>query len=120
MVRMSMKEDIFDGLPTKEAKFDAIPFNKEDTLEGKAREQSGSEATVMKIDNFRNECVSETEDNLNRRLLQNHEEANKGYFRKNKIPVCASLLKFCKMACNYGAIWYYCTLCHCVELSTHQ
>ena len=70
MVRMSLNEDIFDGLPTNNAIADAIFVDEEDTLEGKAREQSGSEATVMKIDNFRNECVRETEDNLNRRLLQ--------------------------------------------------
>ena len=73
-------------------------------------EQSGSEVTVMEIDNLRNECVREIEDNLNRRLLQNHEEANKGYFRKNKIPVCASLLNFAKWLAImelYGIIAHY-------------
>ena len=85
MVRMSLNEDIFDGLPTKEAIVDAIPFNKEDTLEGKAREQSGSEATVMKIYDFRNECVRETEDNLNRRLLQTMRRPTRDVLEKIRV-----------------------------------
>ena len=41
-------------------------------------EKSGSDATVMEIDDLRNECVRETEDNLNIILLRNHTEVNKG------------------------------------------
>ena len=69
---------------------------------------------------MRNECVMETEDDLNRRLLQNHKEVNKGCSLKNKSHVCAFSISFWKVSCNDGAIWYYCTLCHCVEPSTQQ
>ena len=65
MVGMSRKEDIFDGLSTKEYIVDAFLVDYEDNVEWGV-----SEATVMEIDNFRNECVRETEDDLNRRLLQ--------------------------------------------------
>ena len=70
MVRMSRKEDIFDCLSTKEDIFDNFPVDNEDIIEGGV-----SEATVMEIDDLRNECVTETEDDLNRRLLQNKEES---------------------------------------------
>ena len=49
------------------------------------REQSGSEETVMEIDNLRNDCVRETEDDLNRRLLLKHKEVNKGCSRKIRV-----------------------------------
>ena len=51
------------------------------------REQSRSEVTVVEIDNLRNECVREIEDDLNRRLLRNHKEVNKGCSFKKKSPV---------------------------------
>ena len=57
MVRMSRKEAIFDSLSTKEAIIEAVPVDNEDNLEGGVREKSGSEANVMEIDNFLNECV---------------------------------------------------------------
>ena len=74
----------------------------------------------MEIDNLRNEYVRETEDNLNRRLLQNHKEVNKGCSQKKSSPVWAFSLPFRKVACDDGASWYYCTLCHCVNLITQQ
>ena len=43
----------------------------------------------MEIDDFRNECVREMEDDLNKRLLQNHKEVNKGCYQKKKSPVRA-------------------------------
>ena len=52
MVRMSRNEAIFDGLSTKQDIFDALSVENEDIIEGEV-----SEATVMEIDNFRNECV---------------------------------------------------------------
>ena len=79
-----------------------------------------SEATMMGIDDLRNESVREMEDNLNRRLLQNHQEFNKGCYQKKKSPAWAFFLPFRKVACNDGAIEYYCTLCHCVEPITQQ
>ena len=71
MVRTSRKESIFDGLSNREAVDDNIPVDNEDNFKGEGREQSGSEVTVMEIDNLRNGCVKEMEDNLKRRLLQN-------------------------------------------------
>ena len=41
-----------------------------------------SEATVMEIDDLRNECVRETQDDLNRRLLRKNKEVNKGCYLK--------------------------------------
>ena len=67
MVRMSRKEAIFDGLSTKEDIVDTFPVDDEDNIE-----EEVSEVTVMEIDDFRNECMRETEDDLNRILLQNH------------------------------------------------
>ena len=52
---------------------------------------------VMEIDDFKNESMRETEDDINRRLLQNHEDANKGCSRKNKSPVWAFSLQFLKL-----------------------
>ena len=69
MVRMSRKEAIFDGIPKKESIVDAIPVDNKDNLEGGVREQSGYEVTVTEIDDLRNECVKETEENLNRIIL---------------------------------------------------
>ena len=74
----------------------------------------------MEIDDLQNECVRETEDDLNRRFLRNHKEVNKGCYLKKKSPVWAFYLPFRKFAFDDGAIWYYCTLCHCVETSTQQ
>ena len=82
------------------------------------REQSGSEVTVLDIDDLQDECVRETEDGLNMRLLQNHKEVNKGCSRKNNSPVWAFTLQFRNVACDDGAICYYCTLCHFVDPGT--
>ena len=41
-------------------------------------------------------------------------------FKKNNSPVWDFFLPFRKVACDYGDIWYYCTLCHCAEPSTPQ
>ena len=76
--------------------------------------------TVMEIDDLRNECMRETEEDINRGILQNHEVVNKVCSRKKNSPVWAFSLPFRKVACNDGAIWYYCTLCHCVEPITLQ
>ena len=83
-------------------------------------EEEVSEVTMTEIDNFRNECMGETDEDINRRLPQNHEVVNKGCYRKKKSPVWAFLLPFKKVACDDGDIWYCCTLCHCVEPITLQ
>ena len=57
MVRMYTKEAIFDGISTKESIVDAISVDIKENFEEEAREQSGSELTVVEIDNLRNECV---------------------------------------------------------------
>ena len=106
MVRMSRKEAIFDGL--------FFPVEHEDKIE-----EEVSEATAMEIDDFRNECMKEKEDDLNSILLQNHKEVNKVCSQK-KSPVCAFFLPFWKVIFDDGAIWYYCTLCHCFEQITLQ
>ena len=61
-----------------------------------------------------------TEEDIKRRLLQNHEVVNKGCSRKKKSHVWAFFLPFRKFARKDGAICYYCTLCHCVEPITLQ
>ena len=61
----------------------------------------------MEIEDLRNECVRETADHLNRRILGNHKEVNKGCYRKNKSSVWAFFLLFRNLACSDGAIWYY-------------
>ena len=50
-------------------------------------EQPGSEVTAKKIEDLRNGCVREMEDHLNRRLLGNYKEVNKGCYRKKKSHV---------------------------------
>ena len=112
---MSSNEDIFDGLSTKKEIADDLPVDDEYNIE-----EEVSEVTVMEIEDLRNECMRETEEDINRRLLQNHEVVNKGCSRKNESPVWAFLLPFCKVAHDDGDIWYYCTLCHCVEPITLQ
>ena len=42
--------------------------------------------TEMQIQDLVNECVRETDDNLNVRLLVNHGEVNKGCSRKILVP----------------------------------
>ena len=79
---MSTKEAIVNDFPMKDAIFENIPVNNEEDFLGEGAEKSGSEVTVMEIDDLRNECVMETEDHLNRRLLGNHYEVNKVYSRK--------------------------------------
>ena len=74
--------------------------------------------TVTEIEDFQNECVKETEDHLYRTIIGNRKEVNKGCSIKNKSPVWAFSIPFCNIACSDGAIWYYCTLCNCVEPST--
>ena len=49
------------------------------------------------IEDLRYECVRETEDHLNRRLLGNHKEINKGCYRKKRfqcgnLPYCFGIL----------------------------
>ena len=44
-------------------------------------EEEESEVTVMEIDDFRNECMRETEEDINRKLLRNHKVVNKGCSR---------------------------------------
>ena len=98
MVRMFRKENIFGVLPTKDGIVDALPVDDEDNLEGEVREKSGSEATVMEIDDLQNECVRETEDNLNRRLILNHKEVNKECSRKKRVLCGDFSLPFWKVA----------------------
>ena len=76
--------------------------------------------TVVWIDNLRNKCMRETEENINRRLLKNHRVVDKGCSIKNKSPVWDFFLPFSKVARDDGAIWYYCMLFHCVEPITIQ
>ena len=115
-VRISRKEAIFDGLyPTKEDIVDDFHAHDEENTE-----EEESEVTVTEIDDLRNECMRETEEDINRRLLQNHEVVSKGCSRKKKSPVWEFFLPFRKVACDDGAIWYYCTFCHCVEPITLQ
>ena len=64
--------------------------------------------------------MRETEEDISRRLLQNHDVVNKVFSRKNMSHVWAFFLPFRKVARDDGAIWYYCTLCHCVEPGTLQ
>ena len=82
MVKMSRNEDIFDSLTTKEDIVYAFHIYDEDNIE-----EEGSEVTVMEIDDLLNECMRETEEDINRRLLQNHEGINKGCSRK-RIVLC--------------------------------
>ena len=46
--------------------------------------------TVMEIDNFRNECMRETEEDINRRHLKNHEVVKKGCYIKIRV-LCGPL-----------------------------
>ena len=64
--------------------------------------------------------MRETEDDLISILLQNYKEVNRGCSRKKKSPVWAFFLTFWRVACDDGAIWYYCTLCHFVEPVAQQ
>ena len=91
---MSRKEAIEDTV-------DDLHSDNEENIE-----EEESEVTVMEIDDFRNEYVRETEEDMNRKLHQNHEVVNKGYSRKNKSPVWAFSLPFRKVACDDGSIWY--------------
>ena len=75
---MFRKEAIFDYLsPTKEDIVDNSPVDNEDNIE-----EEESEVTVMEKDDLRNECMREMEEDINRRLLRNHEVVNKGCSRK--------------------------------------
>ena len=112
---MSSKEAIFDGLYTKEDIVDDLPVEDEDSIE-----EEVSEVTVIKIEYLRNNCMRETEEDINRRLLQNHELVNKGCYIKKKIHVWAFFLPFRRVACDDAAILYYCTLCHFFESITLQ
>ena len=40
---------------------------------------------VMEIDDLRNECMRETEEDINRRLIRNHKVVNKGCSRKRRV-----------------------------------
>ena len=70
--KISKKGAIFDCLYTKGNKFDALPVDDEDNIEDEV-----SEVTTKKINYYRNECMRETEDDLKRKLVQNHREFNK-------------------------------------------
>ena len=93
---MSRKEAIFDCLSTKEDIVDDFPVYDEDNIEDEV-----SEVTVMEIDNFRNECMRETEDYMNRRLIKNHEEES-----------CVGL--FPPILESYSWWWIYLVLLHIV------
>ena len=54
---MSSKEDIFDGLSTKKDIADDLPVDDEYNIE-----EEVSEVTVMEIEDLRNECMRETEE----------------------------------------------------------
>ena len=60
MVRMSTKEAIVEDMSTKGAIVDNSPVDNEENFEGGEGEQSGSEVTVMEIEDLQNECVKET------------------------------------------------------------
>ena len=79
---MSRKEAIEDTV-------DDLHADDEDNIE-----EEESEVTVMEIDDLRNECMREMEEDINRRLLQNHDVVNKGCSRKNKSHVWAFFLPF--------------------------
>ena len=49
--------------------------------------KSGSEVTVMEIEDLRKFCVREMEDHFKRRIIGNHKDLNKGCSRKKKIRV---------------------------------
>ena len=113
---MSKKEAVSDGLsPTKEDIVDDFPVGNEYNIE-----EEEYEMTLMEIDNLRNECMRKTEEDINRRLLRNHEVVNKVSSKTKKSHVWAFFLPFRKVAIDDGAIWYYCTLCHFVEPITLQ
>ena len=52
MVGMFRKEAVVDGISNKEAVVDDSPVDNEENFEGEVREQSGSEVTVMEIDDL--------------------------------------------------------------------
>ena len=91
---MSRKDAIFDGLsPTKEDIVDDFPVDDKEDIE-----EEESEVTVTDMDDLRNECMRETDEDINRRLLQNHKVVNKGCFIKKKSPVWAFFLLCRKVA----------------------
>ena len=66
-----------------------------------------SEVTVVEIDDFRNDCMKETEKDINRRLLQNHEVVNKGCSRKIRVlcgPFSSHFVKLLAMMKLSGII----------------
>ena len=76
-----MKEAICDGLsPTNEDMIDDFLVDDEENIE-----EEDYEVTVIEIDDLRNECMRETEEYINRRLLQNHEVLNKVCSRKRRV-----------------------------------
>ena len=80
-----MKEAIFDDVsPTKDDIVDNFPVDNEDNIY-----EEESEVTVMEKDELRNECMREMEEDINRRLLRNHEVVNKGCSRK-RIFLCGN------------------------------
>ena len=109
MYVMSIKYTIFEN----------SCVDNEDNFEMEGGEQAGYEVIVMEIEDLRSECVRETEDHLNRMLHSNQREVNKVCSRKRRV-MCSLFLPFWDLACSDVAIWYYCTLCHCVKQSTSQ
>ena len=81
-IRMSRKEAIEDTV-------DDLHADDEDKIE-----EEESEVTVTKIEDLRNECMRETEEDIHRRLLRNHEVVNKGCSRKKKSPLWEFFLPF--------------------------
>ena len=66
-------------MATKVTIVDKNTVENEDSFEGEGVEESGAEVTDMQIQDFGNESIGETEENLNRRLLGNHKDFNKGF-----------------------------------------
>ena len=75
--------------------------------------QSGSEVTVLDIEDLQNYCVRETGDHLNMMILGNNKEAKKGCYIKKKIPMWDFFFLFSNIACSDGGIYYYFTLSLC-------
>ena len=78
---MYRKGAIFDGMYTKDEIVDDLHVDDEDNIE-----EEVSEVTVTEIDDLRNECMRETEEYINGRILQNHEVVHKRCSKKIKIP----------------------------------
>ena len=72
-IRMSKKEAIEDTV-------DDLHSENEDNIE-----KEESEVTVLEIDNFRNECMRERDEDINRKLLRNHEVVKRDILGKRRV-----------------------------------